>query len=725
MSNFNRNRNTRLDSSESNNTPYTQYPQYIPSNSRNYCNPCEDNKIYTEQKLKFIDNQINFIDRKINFSEKSHDNIINKISELNYDLYTITQTQKMIINRIDAFELKIIDKLNNLEKNIMIHCNAHGNIMPGDNKMIPIQNQNEFVIVGTPYEENKIKKKINKNIKNKNKNDNNNWVKNKCSHMQTGKRGKKCTICKKNNIKFNNKNHKHNNNNNINIDNSENCTDVDGQLPCDIIMDIYYGSVDQSEKNPLESIIGNLLNIPQLNLNKNKINNAENDSDADTTDSESDSDSDSDSEDNKKESNVKTKKKTDISANNNTNVMTNTDVKNNTDVKKYTGDINNDDVKNDTDDKNNDNVKNDTDDKNNDDVKNDTDDKNNNNVKNNTDAFENINMQINTLDDIIRMGGMYNKLKKKKSTKSTKKKIKPIENKYFELNGKKYTINLKTLHKLKKPLKKLSLMIGLDCVKETVLDLILYYIQEFDKNTGDLMHTVIEGPPGVGKTEFGKILGEIYAALGVIKSNKFKVVRRTDLIGEYLGHTAKKTQDVIDGANGGVLFIDEAYALGNSEKRDSYSKECIDTLNQNLTENKNFICIIAGYPSELDKCFFSYNPGLKRRFPFRFSIDEYKSEELKNIFLKKVKDNNWEIYDIDDNYLNNYFEKHKKLFPFFGGDMDNLFTSCKFCHSKRVFSKPMSYKKKINKDDLEKGLKKFTLNKRIDKNETPPHSMYC
>ena len=83
--------------------------------------------------------------------------------------------------------------------------------------------------------------------------------------------------------------------------------------------------------------------------------------------------------------------------------------------------------------------------------------------------------------------------------------------------------------------------------------------------------------------------------MGFLKNNIFKMVKRSDLIGQYLGQTSIKTQKVIDEVIGGVLFIDEAYSLGNSEKRDSYSKECLDTINRNLTENGNkFICIIAG-----------------------------------------------------------------------------------------------------------------------------------
>ena len=93
---------------------------------------------------------------------------------------------------------------------------------------------------------------------------------------------------------------------------------------------------------------------------------------------------------------------------------------------------------------------------------------------------------------------------------------------------------------LAKPLKKLKAMIGLKNIKNEIVDMILYSIQNFDKNNNDMLHTVIEGPPGVGKTELGKILCEIYAAMGIVKENKFVIAKRTDLIGEFLGHFRAK-----------------------------------------------------------------------------------------------------------------------------------------------------------------------------------------
>ena len=310
------------------------------------------------------------------------------------------------------------------------------------------------------------------------------------------------------------------------------------------------------------------------------------------------------------------------------------------------------------------------------------------------------------------------KLKHAKLAKTIKNKHKNMHKSIYEINGKKYSVNLETLNKLLVPLKKLKSMIGLDKLKNDIVDMILYYVQGFEKRNSNMLHTIIEGPPGVGKTEVGKIMAAIYSGLGIIPSNKFKLVKRGDLIGEYLGHTTVKTQRVIDNADGGVLFIDEAYALGNKEKCDSYAKECIDCLNQNLSENKKkFICIIAGYPDQLEKCFFAYNPGLKRRFPFRFAIEGYSAIELRDIFIKKVNDSKWTLKfgstsECDLQKLTEFFKDNEKDFPNFGGDMENLFANCKFTHSRRVLGKHPKYRRKLEMEDIIKGHERFIANRK-------------
>jgi ABC-type molybdenum transport system ATPase subunit/photorepair protein PhrA len=208
--------------------------------------------------------------------------------------------------------------------------------------------------------------------------------------------------------------------------------------------------------------------------------------------------------------------------------------------------------------------------------------------------------------------------------------------------------NKNKLNKILPSLIKLQKLTGMVSVKKTIVGHILYFLMNYEKNQ-DMIHTVIEGPPGVGKTTLGYILGEIYSNLDIIeqpknKTNqlKFKIVKRSDLVAKYLGQTSHRTQEVINSVLGGVLFIDEAYSLGNNDVDDSYSKECLDTLNQNLSEKKNqFLCIIAGYKDALERNFFAYNEGLRRRFPFTYTIEEYTPNELKNIFIGMLDNSNW------------------------------------------------------------------------------------
>jgi SpoVK/Ycf46/Vps4 family AAA+-type ATPase len=250
-------------------------------------------------------------------------------------------------------------------------------------------------------------------------------------------------------------------------------------------------------------------------------------------------------------------------------------------------------------------------------------------------------------------------------------------------------------------------------LKNNIVDQILYFVQELHKNkdsTGEFLHTVINGPPGTGKTEIAKLMGKIYSKIGILNKGTFKKVTRSDLVAGYLGQTALKTRDVINESLGGVLFIDEAYSLGNPEKKDSFSKECIDTLCEALSDNKdNLMVIIAGYEKELKECFFSFNKGLDSRFVWRFKTDDYNHEDLHNIFLKKVKDIGWSIDD-ESNITSEWFKKNKDCFKYYGRDIETLLSKTKIAHSRRVFCRPESEKKRLTVKDLDKGFEMYLKN---------------
>ena len=351
-----------------------------------------------------------------------------------------------------------------------------------------------------------------------------------------------------------------------------------------------------------------------------------------------------------------------------------------------------------------------------------------------------IKQDSNSLEQIIKLGKLF-------------------EGEHF--NKKNYTINIKAIYKMTPALLELNSLIGLKNIKKKLIDQIKFCCQnfhnEYDFNSEqekkgflamrdkkplksisfkknesclnkdddyDMMHTVIEGPPGVGKTIFGKILARIYLSLGISKKDTFKIVRRSDLIGEFLGHTARLTEKAIDEAIGGVLFIDEAYSLGNGngKKMDSYSKECIDTINQALTERKGqFICIIAGYKKELEENFFSVNPGLRRRFTFTYSIEKYSWNELTEILIQKINKINWTINSETTKWLfeTKFLENKMENFPHFGGDIETLMLHIKIEHSSRVFGKHYKLHKIISKEDIENAYKLFIDKRKKNKNIIP------
>ena len=296
-----------------------------------------------------------------------------------------------------------------------------------------------------------------------------------------------------------------------------------------------------------------------------------------------------------------------------------------------------------------------------------------------------------------------------------------------------YNVNMNALHRISEPLRKLDAMVGMDSLKESVVDQIIYFMQDLhlhplakqsaDKGGAfnDYMHTVIYGPPGTGKTEVAQLIGAIFSRMGVLRKNKFRKVTRSDLIAGYLGQTAIKTADVIKECLGGVLFIDEAYALGSTDKRDSFSKECIDTLCEALSNHRSdLMVIVAGYEKDLNECFFSANPGLNSRFTWRFKIDDYTPAQLAKIYEKKVHDCGWSLCEPT---RPDWFESNMCYFKCYGRDMETLLSRAKIAHGRRVFC-VSSEKRQLTCADLEKGMTRFISNEEVKqrKDTTVPAS---
>ena len=285
---------------------------------------------------------------------------------------------------------------------------------------------------------------------------------------------------------------------------------------------------------------------------------------------------------------------------------------------------------------------------------------------------------------------------------------------------KKLPLKLYKLIDIIEPLENLNNLIGLSKLKDQLLEQLLYFVQ--GNNDNIMLHTVIEGPPGTGKTTVANLMSEIYSGIGILKKKKCNVIKREDLIGQFLGETTIKTMETLEYCKNGVMLIDEAYSLGSPDNRDSYAKEAIDCINQYLTENADkLICIIAGYKEELNECFFSQNKGLRRRFPWTFSIENFTKEELAQIFINKVNDT--EEYELQDDINNKFIESKIKKEYFHGnaGDIENIISRAKIINSRVNFCKEENYI--LTKEIINEAFDKF-YDTRISNVRKVPFMMY-
>jgi SpoVK/Ycf46/Vps4 family AAA+-type ATPase len=263
-------------------------------------------------------------------------------------------------------------------------------------------------------------------------------------------------------------------------------------------------------------------------------------------------------------------------------------------------------------------------------------------------------------------------------------------------------------------LTRLDGLIGLEKIKASVKSLInLVKVRKLrEENKLPVppisLHMVFMGNPGTGKTTVARLLSELYAAIGVLSKGHLVEVDRSGLVAGFVGQTAIKTSEVITKALGGILFIDEAYALVSKDGANDFGHEAIETLLKAMEDHRdNLIVIVAGYEGLMES-FISSNPGLESRFNRYFLFEDYSSDELFQIFKNLCDKNEYILADIASDFAKEHFKTlYETRDDNFGNarDIRNFFENVVAVHSDRVscIDKPSKTDLMVfTKTDLEK-----------------------
>lgn len=242
-------------------------------------------------------------------------------------------------------------------------------------------------------------------------------------------------------------------------------------------------------------------------------------------------------------------------------------------------------------------------------------------------------------------------------------------------------------------LAELDSLCGLEQVKRDVKSLInLVKVRKLRKEAGlpvppMSLHLVFLGNPGTGKTTVARLLAKIYRCIGVLSCGQLVEVDRSGLVAGFVGQTALKTQEVIQKAIGGVLFIDEAYALVNQENGNDFGHEAIEVLLKNMEDHRDdLIVIVAGYTGPMEK-FIHANPGLESRFNKYFFFEDYDGGQLMEIFQSMCRKNGYTLSSEGESWaredLNALYEQRDENFGN-ARDVRNLFEKAVSRQSDRV-----------------------------------------
>ena len=194
----------------------------------------------------------------------------------------------------------------------------------------------------------------------------------------------------------------------------------------------------------------------------------------------------------------------------------------------------------------------------------------------------------------------------------------------------------------------LGALVGMEEMKRMIKEIYAWlYVNKKREEMGlkagkQALHMMFKGNPGTGKTTVARLIGKLFLKMNVLSKGHLIEAERADLVGEYIGHTAQKTRDLIKKAMGGILFIDEAYSLGRGGEKD-FGKEAIDTLVKHMEDKQHeFILILAGYSREMEY-FLSLNPGLHSRFPLVVDFPDYSIDQLMEISQRMLQEREYEF----------------------------------------------------------------------------------
>ncbi|WP_075980843.1 stage V sporulation protein K [Bacillus massilinigeriensis] len=194
----------------------------------------------------------------------------------------------------------------------------------------------------------------------------------------------------------------------------------------------------------------------------------------------------------------------------------------------------------------------------------------------------------------------------------------------------------------------LSALVGMEEMKKMIKEIYAWiYVNKKRDEAGlkvgkQALHMMFKGNPGTGKTTVARLIGKLFQRMNVLSKGHLIEAERADLVGEYIGHTAQKTRDLIKKAIGGILFIDEAYSLGRGGEKD-FGKEAIDTMVKHMEDKQHeFILILAGYSKEMNQ-FLTLNPGLHSRFPLVIDFPDYTVDQLMEISDRMLKEKEYTL----------------------------------------------------------------------------------